>query len=145
MPIHLEVVSIERTVFSDDVDMVIAPGAEGEMGILPRHASLMTGLSYGDLIVKKAGQPDQHIAIGGGFMEVRPDRITVLADSADQADEIDIARAEEARRRAQESLAKGLEPVDEERALAALRRANLQLKVASRRRSTGSARPSVSE
>jgi len=119
-------------VFSGEVDRVVAPGAEGEMTILPRHASLMTALNFGDLVVKTAGQPDQHIAIGGGFMEVRPDRITVLADSADQVDEIDIAQAEQARQRAQESLARGLEPVDEERALAALKRAKLQLKLAER-------------
>lgn len=132
MPIHLDVVAVDRTVYSDEVDMVIAPGIEGEMGILPRHASLMTALNFGDLIVKKNGEPDRHIAIGGGFVEVRPDRVTVLADSADQADEIDIALAEEARRRAQESLERGLEPVDEERALAALKRAKLQLKIAER-------------
>ena len=143
MPIHLEVVAVDRMVYKDDVDMVVVPGAEGEMGILPRHAALMSALNYGDLVIKKAGQPDQHIAIGGGFVEVRPDRLTILADSADQADEIDIAQAEEARRRAQESLARGLEAVDEERALAALKRARLQLKIAERtgrggRRSGGS-------
>ena len=80
MPIRLDVVAVDRTVYSDDVDMVIAPGIEGEMGILPRHAPLMTALNYGILVVKKTGEPDEQIAIGGGFMEVRPDRVTVLAD-----------------------------------------------------------------
>jgi F-type H+-transporting ATPase subunit epsilon len=144
MPIHLDVVAVDRTVYSDDVDQVIAPGIEGEMGILPRHAALMTALNYGDLVIKKSGQPDLHLAIGGGFMEVRPDRVTVLADSADQVDEIDIAQAEEARRRAQESLERGLEPVDEERALAALKRAKLQLKLAERHGGGTRRRPSVS-
>jgi F-type H+-transporting ATPase subunit epsilon len=134
MPIHLSVVSIDRTVLEDDVDMVIAPGIDGEMGILPRHAALMTALNFGELVIKKAGEADRHLAIGGGFMEVRPDRVTVLADSADQAEDIDIARAENARRQAQESLAQADSAVDEERALAALRRARLQLKVAERRR-----------
>ena len=132
MPIRLDVVAVDRTVYSDDVDMVIAPGIEGEMGILPKHAPLMTGLNFGILIVKKAGEPDRQIAIGGGFMEVRPDKVTVLADSADHADEIDIAQADEARKRAQDSIERGLEPVDEERALAALKRAKLQLKLAER-------------
>jgi F-type H+-transporting ATPase subunit epsilon len=129
-------------VYSDDVDLVTAPGIEGVLGILPRHASLMTALNYGDLVIKKNGEPDRHIAIGGGFLEVRPDRVTVLADSADYADEIDIAQAEEARRKAQESIERGLEPVDEERALAALKRAKLQLKIAERT-GRGSRRSSI--
>ncbi len=139
MPIHLEVVAPDRILYKGDVDMVIVPGAEGEMGILPRHAALMSGLNFGALVIKQANEPDRHIAIGGGFVEVRPDRVTVLADSADRVEEIDIAQAEEARRRAQEALARGLEPVDEERALAALKRARLQLKLAERR--GGSRRP----
>ncbi|MCW5852396.1 MAG: F0F1 ATP synthase subunit epsilon [Anaerolineae bacterium] len=132
MPIRLDVVAVDRTVYSDDVDMVIAPGIEGEMGILPRHAPLMTALNFGILVVKKTGEPDEQIAIGGGFMEVRPDRVTVLADSADRAEEVDIAQADEARRKAAASLEQGLDTVDEERALAALKRAKLQLKLAER-------------
>ncbi|MFN8498816.1 MAG: F0F1 ATP synthase subunit epsilon [Anaerolineae bacterium] len=141
MPIHLDVVSVERTVYSDEVDTVIAPGIEGEMAIKPRHASLMTGLNYGQLVIKKTGLPDEIIAIGGGFMEVRPDRVTVLADSAERSEDIDIAEAEAARKRAQELLAQPLEHEDEERALAALKRARLHLKIAEQRRGRERSRP----
>lgn len=132
MPIHCDVVTVERSVFSDDVDMVIAPGIEGELGILPRHAPLLTALSYGELRISKG--PEEYIlAIGGGFLEVRPDRVVVLADAAEHAEEIDVTRAEEARRRAAEQLA--LKPFDADliRAEAALRRAETRLRVARRR------------
>ncbi len=142
MPIHLDVVSVERTVYSDEVDTVVAPGIEGEMAIKPRHASLMTALNYGQLVIKKNGLPDEIIAIGGGFMEVRPDRVTVLADNAERSEDIDIAEAEAARKRAQDLLAQPLEPEDEERALAALKRARLHLKIAEQRRGRERSRPS---
>ena len=142
MPIHLDVVSVERTVYSDEVDTVVAPGIEGEMAIKPRHASLMTALNYGQLVIKKNGLPDEIIAIGGGFMEVRPDRVTVLADSAERSEDIDIAEAEAARKRAQDLLAQPLQPEDEERALAALKRARLHLKIADQRRGRERSRPS---
>ena len=142
MPIHLDVVSVERTVYSDEVDTVVAPGIEGEMAIKPRHASLMTALNYGQLVIKKNGLPDEIIAIGGGFMEVRPDRVTVLADNAERSEDIDIAEAEAARKRAQDLLAQPLEPEDEERALAALKRARLHLKIADQRRGRERSRPS---
>ena len=142
MPIRLDVVAVDRTVYSDDVDMVIAPGIEGEMAIKPRHASLMTALNYGQLVIKKNGLPDEIIAIGGGFMEVRPDRVTVLADNAERSEDIDIAEAEAARKRAQDLLAQPLEPEDEERALAALKRARLHLKIAEQRRGRERSRPS---
>ena len=133
--LHLEIVTIERKVFDDHVDMVIAPGSEGVMGILPRHTALITGLSYGELQIKRQGQEDEFFAVGGGFMEVQPDHVIVLADAAEYAEEIDIARAEEARRRAEELLAKAKEAdIDFERAEAALRRSTLRLKVARRRR-----------
>jgi len=132
--IRLEIVTIERQVLSDDVDMVVAPGIEGVMGILPHHAPLMTALKEGELIVRREGRTDELIAIGGGFMEVRPNKVTILADSAEQAQEIDLARAEAARERA-ESLLKE-RPPDVEPALveAALRRAQARIKVARRRR-----------
>ena len=98
--LHLEIVTIERKVFDDHVDMVIAPGNEGVMGILPRHTPLITGLSYGELQIKRQGEEDEFFAIGGGFMEVQPDHVIVLADAAEYAEEIDVARAEEARHRA---------------------------------------------
>ncbi|MGD8490518.1 MAG: ATP synthase F1 subunit epsilon, partial [Anaerolineae bacterium] len=98
--IRCEVVTAERAVFDQDVDMVVAPGIEGQLGILPHHAPLMTALTFGELIIHRAGQEDEFLAIGGGFMEVQPDRVIILADSAERAEEIDIERAEEARQRA---------------------------------------------
>ena len=133
--LRCEIVTAERTVFEGDVDLVLAPGINGQLGILPHHAHLMTALSFGELILRREGLPDEFIAIGGGFMEVGPDRVTILADSAERADEIDLARAEEARRRAEETMAqKREEDVDFARAEAALRRSVVRLKVARRRR-----------
>ena len=106
MPIRCEVVSVERVVYEDDVDMVLAPGTEGMLGILPHHAALMTGLAPGELTIRKAGQEDLLIAIGGGFMEVRPDRVTILADSAEKADEIDLSGPRRHASRAQQLLAR---------------------------------------
>ncbi|MBU2608423.1 MAG: F0F1 ATP synthase subunit epsilon [Chloroflexi bacterium] len=132
MTVKLDVVTAERVVFSEDVDTVVAPGIEGQLGILPHHTPLMTMLQSGELLIKQGGS-EFCLAIGGGFLEVRPDRIIVLADSAERADEIDIARAEEAKRRAEEHLVerKGTE-VDAARAEQALRRAMIRLKAAQR-------------
>lgn len=135
MPIRCEVVSVERVVYTDDADMVLAPGIEGELGILPQHASLMTALAPGEVVIRKAGQEDVHIAVGGGFMEVRPDRVTILADSAEKAEEIDVERAEAARQRAEELLAQKRPEMDLVAAEYALRRSRIRLKVASKRRS----------
>jgi len=130
-----EIITAERVVFTDELNMVLAPGVEGQLGILPHHAPLMTALTVGELIVRKEGQEDQAMAIGGGFMEVLPDRVTILADSAERAEEIDVERAEAARRRAEEQLRHRREnQVDFARAEAALRRAVVRLKVAQRRR-----------
>jgi F-type H+-transporting ATPase subunit epsilon len=133
MPLRLDIVTGERLVYSEDVDVVVAPGIEGELGILPRHAPLLTALTVGELRIRKGGE-ESSFAISGGFLEVRPDRVIVLADVAERDEEIDEARAEEARRRAQERLAQGLPPADAAAAIAALRRATLRLKVARRRR-----------
>ncbi|MEK7280734.1 MAG: ATP synthase F1 subunit epsilon, partial [Chloroflexota bacterium] len=100
--IHLDIVTAERLTYSEEVDMVIASAEEGQLGILPRHAPLMTMLVPGELRIKKAGQ-EESLAISGGFLEVRPDRVVILADAAERVDEIDLARAEEARRRAKEA------------------------------------------
>ena len=141
-----EVVTAERMVFEDDVEMVVAPGIDGQLGILPHHAPLMTALSYGELVLQRAGREDEYIAIGGGFMEVGPDHVIVLADSAERAEEIDIARAEEAQRRAEETMAQQQrEEVDFARAEAALRRSLIRLKVARRRRRPEGRRPSSSQ
>ena len=136
--IRCEVVTAERTVLEDDVDMVVAPGIGGQLGILPHHAPLVTSLTYGELIIHREGKEDEFIAIGGGFMEVGPEHVTILADSAERAGEIDEARAEAARQRAQELVTqKQREDADFVRAEAALRRSMLRLKVAKRKRRAG--------
>jgi F-type H+-transporting ATPase subunit epsilon len=130
MPLRLDIVTVERVVFSGDVDMVIAPGIEGEMGILPRHAPLITALTYGELRVKRGNAEDSY-AIGGGFVEVLPHQVTVMADTAERADEIDLGRAEASRRRAAERLRdRSQESVDYAKAEAALRRSLTRIKVA---------------
>jgi len=135
MPIRCEIVSQDRPVFEGDVDIVVAPGTDGEMGILPHHAPLLTTLKPGVLRVRTSGR-EESFAISGGVMEVRPDIVTVLADAAERAEEIDISRAEEARRRAEESLRSGLDRNSDAylAAEAALRRSSLRLQVARRRR-----------
>src|SRR5512140_1521655 len=130
--LHLEIVTQERRLCSDNVDMVVAPGSEGEMGILPHHAPVLTTLKEGELRVKKSGA-ELYFTIGGGFMEVQPDHVIVLADVAEQAAEIDIARAEEARRRAEQMLKDRPAGVDTQQALAALRRAQIRVTVAQKR------------
>ena len=128
--IKLEIVTAERVVFSGEVDEIIAPGVEGQLGILPHHSPLMTMLQAGELVAKKSGQ-DEIMAIAGGFLEVRPDRVIVLADAAERAEEIDIKRAETAKKRAEERLrdrkAIGLDEASTE---AALKRALARLSVA---------------
>lgn len=137
MPIHLDIVTIERTVVSEDVDYVSAPGIDGVVGIFPRHEPLLTALSIGELHYKK-GTQEYSYAIGGGFMEVRPDKVTVLADAAESAEEIDENRAEAARARAQELMTQKIPPSDPQYLLIeqSMRRAELRLKVSRRRRGT---------
>jgi F-type H+-transporting ATPase subunit epsilon len=137
---QLEIVTAERVVFSDEVEVVVAPGVEGQLGILPHHAPLMTILLPGELLVKKGGE-EFFLAISGGFLEVRPDRVIVLADAAERVEEIDIARAEEAKRRAEERLTHPTAEVDMARAEAALRRALTRLQVVARRRRKSVASP----
>ena len=134
--IRFEFIAQERIVYQDDVSMVVAPGASGVLGVLPRHAPLMTLIVPGELVIKKEGQPDRFFAVGGGFMEVRPDKIILLARSGEEAEEIDIARAQQARREAEELLAQSELDSEERRQLAdlALRRSKIRLKVAERRR-----------
>lgn len=137
MPIRCEIVSQDRKVFEGDVDIVVAPGAAGEMGILPHHAPLLTSLKTGVLKIRQ-GPREELFAISGGFMEVQPDLVTVLADAAERSDEIDIARADEARQRAEASLKDApRESAAYLEAEMALRRSNLRLNVARRRRTLG--------
>jgi F-type H+-transporting ATPase subunit epsilon len=129
MPIHLEIVTAERTVLSDNVDQINAPGADGRMGVLPRHEPLMTMLVPGDLTIIKNGESTP-FAVSGGFMEVLPDRVTILADTAERADEIDEARADAARKRAEELLRERRSEQEMVMAEAQLRRAMVRLRVA---------------
>lgn len=131
--VRLDIVTAEKVVYSDDVDLIVAPGIEGELGILPHHTPLMTALQAGELRVSKGGE-EFYLAIAGGFLEVRPDRVIVLADAAERAEEIDIARAEAARKHAEEQLEHKLSTADASLAEAALRRSLARLKVVERRR-----------
>src|SRR5512143_1424895 len=135
MPIRCEIVSQDRTVFQGDVDMVVLPGAGGELGVLPHHAPVLTTLKYGVVKVRRAGV--EHIfAVAGGVAEVQPDLVTVLADAAENVEEIDIQRAQFARKRAEEALAKGATQAPDAllNVEAALRRSNLRLDVVRRYR-----------
>lgn len=132
--LKIDIVTAERLVYSaEDVDVIVAPGVEGQLGILPRHTPLMTMLQPGELRIRK-GNEEISLAISGGFLEVRPDKVVVLADAAERAEEIDVARAEAAKRRAEELLKKKAPEMDLIAAEAALRRALAWLKVAERRR-----------
>ncbi len=135
MPLHLEVITPEKKVYEDDVDMVIAPGSEGYLGILPRHAPLLTALGPGEFRVKKGGV-EEVLAVFGGFMDVRGDRVVVLTEAAEPAEEIDAQRAQQARDRAQQQLAQAgtLSAADEARARVALQRALVRIRVSERRR-----------
>jgi len=129
----LEIVTAERMVYSDEVSAVVAWGVEGQLGILPHHAPLMTMLQPGDLLIRK-DKEEEYFAISGGFLEVRPDKVIILADACERADEINIARAEEAKRRAQETMKAAPLSVEAAAAEAALRRSLARLKVAEKRR-----------
>jgi len=129
----LEIVTAERMVFSDEVTALLAWGVEGQLGILPHHAPLMTMLQPGDLMIRK-DREEEYLAVTGGFLEVRPDKVIILADACERADEIDVARAEEAKKRAQETMKAAPLTVDAASAEAALRRSLARLKVAERRR-----------
>jgi F-type H+-transporting ATPase subunit epsilon len=129
----LELVTAERLVYSEDVSMVIAWGTEGQLSILPHHAPLITMLQPGELIIRKDDE-ESYLAVSGGFLEVRPDKVVILADACERADEIDIARAEEARRRAGELIEEPTTDSDTAAAEAALRRSLVRLRVAERSR-----------
>jgi len=127
--LKLEIVTAERVVYAEEVDAVVAPGMEGQLGILPHHAPLMTTLQAGELLVRRGSEEDS-LAISGGFLEVRPDRVIILADSAERAEEIDSARAEVARKRAEQRLVDRHAPgFDAARCEAALQRAMVRLTV----------------
>jgi F-type H+-transporting ATPase subunit epsilon len=133
---HVEVVTAERELYSGEADVVIAPGSEGELGILPRHAALLTTLKVGQLLIRLGGA-EEPLFVSGGFLEVSNNSVTVLAETAERAEEIDQARAEAARRRAQEYLQQARSDVERAELVGALERAVARLRVAevARRRS----------
>ena len=133
-PMLLEIVTAERLVYSDEVDIAVAPGMEGELGILPHHAPLLTILQPGELRIHKTGQEDVYMAVTGGFLEVTGNRVIVLADAAERSEEIDEARAQEALRKAEERVERSEDGADLQRALASIRRSRLRLDVKRRRR-----------
>jgi F-type H+-transporting ATPase subunit epsilon len=146
MPIRCEIVSQDRMVFEGDVDIVVLPGTDGEMGILPHHAPLLTTLKIGIIKVRSGGK-EQVFTVAGGVAEVQPDIVTVLADAAENVEEIDVARAEAARKRAEEILAKGV-PADSDAYLkmeAALRKSNLRLDAVKRYRQSSSKPPRITD
>jgi len=137
MTIHLEIVTPERLAYSDEVDAVVLPGSEGELGVLPHHAPLVSTLGVGELRIRKGGA-EESFAIVGGFLQVRPDKVVVMAETADMASEIDLEKAQEARREAERALETGYsEGVDLSAARAALQHALLRIRVAERRHREG--------
>ena len=128
MTIRCEIVSQDRTVFQGDVDIVVLPGAAGEMGILPHHAPVLTILKYGVIRIRRQGK-EELFAVAGGMAEVQPEVVTILADAAENIQEIDVTRAQAAKKRAEDALSK-LKPEEHDAYLtmeAALRRSNLRL------------------
>ncbi|MCB8924401.1 MAG: F0F1 ATP synthase subunit epsilon [Ardenticatenaceae bacterium] len=137
MTIQCDIVTQERTVFSQQVASVSLPGTEGRMGILPNHSALLTTLDFGDVWVRHTDGEEEHFAIGGGYAEVQPDKVVILADSAEHAEEIDVERAERARERAQQAMQEGVvdDPDRYAQLQASLMRAQIRLDVG--RRHTG--------
>jgi F-type H+-transporting ATPase subunit epsilon len=137
VPIHLEIVTPEKLAYSDEVDAVVLPGSEGELGVLPHHAPLISTLGAGELRLRKGGQ-EEYFAIVGGFLQVLPDKVVVMAETADMASEIDLGKAEEARREAERALESGYsEGADLSAARAQLQTALLRIRLAERRHREG--------
>jgi len=146
MSIRCEIVSQDRKVYEGDVDIVVLPGTDGEMGILPHHAPLLTTLKMGIIKVRSGGN-EEIFTVAGGVAEIQPDLVTVLADAAENVAEIDVARAEAARKRAEEILAKGV-PADSDSYIkieAALRKSNLRLDAVRRYRHAAPKQPRLNE
>src|SRR5918994_1631958 len=137
MALLLEIVTPERQVFSEQVDSVVCPGIEGELGVLPHHAPLLTTLGVGELRIRRGGE-EEFFAIAGGFVQVRPDKVVVMAETADMASEIDVEKAQEARREAERALESGYaEGADLAMARAQLQQALLRIRLAERRQREG--------
>lgn len=138
MPLLLEIVTPERLAYSDTVDAVVLPGSEGELGVLPHHAPLVSMLGVGELRVRKGGT-EESFAIVGGFLQVRPDKVVVMAETADMASEIDLGKAQQARLEAERMLEQSgyTEGADLAMARATLQQALLRIRVAERRHREG--------
>ena len=137
MPLHLEIVTPERLAYSDEVDMVLVPGSEGELGILPHHTPLVSLLGVGELKIRK-GVSEEVFAIAGGFVQVRPDKVVVMAETAEIDSDIDLERAQKARADAEKALEGGfVEGADLSAARAELQRALVRIRVAEHRRREG--------
>jgi len=137
MPILLEIVTPERLAFSGEVDAVVVPGSEGELGVLPHHAPLVSTLGVGELRYRKGGE-EESFAIAGGFLQVRPDRVVVMAEEADMASEIDLEKAQQAKREAEKAIEGGShDAADLAVARAELQQALLRIRVAERRHREG--------
>ena len=136
----LEIITAENRIYGDDVDLVVAPGIDGQLGVLPHHAPLMTMLQPGEILIRKDGD-DTFLVVTGGFMEVIGNKVTILADACERFEEIDEARAQAAVQRAQERVASQESDIQLERALSAMRRAQVRLNVVRRRRPRGGAIP----
>lgn len=139
MPLHVEIVTQEKKVFEErEADMVVIPGSEGEMGVLPHHAAVLTTMGFGELIVRK-GNREERFVIYGGVVDVRPDKVVVLADMADSSFALDEEKIEAARKSAEKMMAEGVPEAENRVAALELRRAELALKVRSKLRSRSSA------
>jgi F-type H+-transporting ATPase subunit epsilon len=129
MPIRVEVVTQDKTVFEEpEADIVVIPGSEGVMGILPRHAPVITTLGYGEMIVRKGGA-EERFAVYGGVVDIRPDEVIVLADLAESAFDLDAEAVAAARERAARMIEEGLPPEENREATLALRRAEIGLRI----------------
>jgi F-type H+-transporting ATPase subunit epsilon len=130
---RLDFVSQDHMVFSGEVQEITAPGADGVLGILPRHAPLITVLNPGEVVVRRDGEPELFFAVSGGWMEVLPNHVTILARTAERSDEIDLQRAEAARAQAAELLAQGVEREERTNLEMQIRRSEMRLRVGRRR------------
>jgi len=142
VPLQLDIVTPEKLAYSDEVDAVTLPGSEGELGVLPHHAPLVSTLGAGELRLRKAGA-EESFAIVGGFLQVLPNKVVVMAETADMASEIDLERAQEARRQAEQALEGGfVEGAELAAARAQLQAALIRIRVAERRQHEGRRRHS---
>jgi len=137
MPVHVEIVTQERKIFEErEADMVLVPGAEGEMGVLQHHAPVLTTMGFGELVVRK-GNREERFVIYGGVVDVRPDKVVALADLAESSFDLDEAKIEEARQRAVQMMRDGVPEAENRQATLALRHAELALKVKMKMKARG--------